>query len=110
MAPKKYIDKMLDSYQRIFGSKPRQYSTPLEHGDHPGIDDSEELGLEDIKKFQSMIGALQWVIQIRRFDINTAVMTLSSFRANPRPRPPQPLQAHLRLPLQDAQCCHPHPS
>jgi hypothetical protein len=85
MAPKKYIDKMLDSYQRIFGSKPRQYSTPLEHGDHPEIDDSEELGLEDInKKFQSMIGALQWVIQIRRFDINTAVMTLSSFRTNPR--------------------------
>jgi hypothetical protein len=40
--------------------------------------------LDDIKKFQSMIGALQWVIQIRRFDINTAVMTLSSFRANPR--------------------------
>jgi Reverse transcriptase (RNA-dependent DNA polymerase) len=84
MAPKKYIDKMLDSYQRIFGSKPCQYSTPLEHGDHPEIDDSEELGLEDIKKFQSMIGALQWVIQIGCFDINTAVMTLSSFRANPR--------------------------
>jgi hypothetical protein len=39
--------------------------------------------LDDIKKFQSMIGALQWVIQIGRFDINTAVMMLSSFRANP---------------------------
>jgi hypothetical protein len=84
MAPKKYIDKMmLDSYQRIFGSKPCQYSTPLVHGDHPEIDDSEELGLDDIKKFQSMIGTLQWVIHIGRFDINTAVMTLSSFRANP---------------------------
>jgi hypothetical protein len=83
MAPKKYINKMLDSYQRIFGSKHRQYSSPLEHGDHPEIDDSEELGLDDIKKFQSMIGALQWVIQIGCFDINTAVMTLSSFQANP---------------------------
>jgi hypothetical protein len=79
MAPKKFIDKMLDSYQRIFGSKPHQYSTPLEHGDHPKIDDSEELGLDNIKKFQSMIGALQWVIQIGHFDINTDVMTLSSF-------------------------------
>jgi hypothetical protein len=83
MAPKKYIDKMLNSYQRFFGSKPCQNSTRLEHGDHPEIDNSEELGLDDIKKFQSMIGALQWVIQIGRFDINTAVMTLSSFRANP---------------------------
>jgi Reverse transcriptase (RNA-dependent DNA polymerase) len=83
IAPKKYSDKMLDSYQRIFGSKPCQYSTPLEHGDHPKIDDSEELGLDDIKKFQSMIGALQWVIQIGHFDINNAVMTLLSFQANP---------------------------
>jgi len=33
---------------------------------------------------QSMIGALQWAIQLGRFDIMTAVMTLSSFRANPR--------------------------
>jgi len=31
-----------------------------------------------------MIGALQWAIQLGRFDIMTAVMTLSSFRANPR--------------------------
>jgi hypothetical protein len=31
-----------------------------------------------------MIGALQWVIQIGRFDITTAVMTLSRFRAMPR--------------------------
>jgi hypothetical protein len=78
------LDKMLDSYQHIFGSKPHQYSTPLKHGDHPKIDNSEELGLDNIKKFQSMIGALQWVIQVGCFDINTAVMTLSSFRANPR--------------------------
>jgi Reverse transcriptase (RNA-dependent DNA polymerase) len=42
MVPKKYIDKMLDSYQRIFGSKPCQYSTPLEHGDHPKIEDSQK--------------------------------------------------------------------
>jgi hypothetical protein len=31
-----------------------------------------------------MIGALQWVIQIGGFDVATAVMTLSSFQANPR--------------------------
>lgn len=30
-----------------------------------------------------MIGALQWVVQIGRFDIMTVVMTLSSFWANP---------------------------
>jgi hypothetical protein len=64
---------------------PRQYSSPLENGDHPEVDDSKELDLDGIKKFQSsLIGSLQWVIQIGRFDVATAVMTMSSFRANPR--------------------------
>ena len=42
------------------------------------------MDLEDQKIYQSLIGALQWVIQIGRFDIATAVMTLSRFRAAPR--------------------------
>ena len=84
MAPKKFIDKLIDGYVRMFGSKPRQYTSPLENGDHPEIDDSIELELEDIKKYQSLIGNLQWVVQIGRFDITTAVMTMASFRANPR--------------------------
>ena len=84
MAPKKYIHKMIDSYVRMFGSKPRQYSSPLENGDYPEVDDSKELDLDGIKKFQSLIGSLQWVIQIGRFDVATAVMTMSSFHANPR--------------------------
>ena len=84
MAPKKFIDKLIDGYVRMFGTKPHKYSSPLEKGDHPEIDDSVELELEDIKKYQSMIGNLQWVVQIGRFDVTTAVMTLASFRANPR--------------------------
>ena len=38
----------------------------------------------DIKIYQSLIGGMQWVIQIGRFDVSTAVMTLSRFRAAPR--------------------------
>lgn len=32
----------------------------------------------------SMIGAAQWIIQLGRFDIAVHVMTISSFRAQPR--------------------------
>ena len=66
------------------GPSPRRTTLPLEHGDHPEIDDSKELDIDGIKKDQSLIGSLQWVNQIGRFDITTAVMTLASFRANPR--------------------------
>ena len=54
----------------------------MESSDHPELDASEE----DTKKYQSMIGSLQWVISLGRFDICTAVMTLSSFQASPRIR------------------------
>ena len=36
-APRKYIEKMLDNYKRIFGSSPRQVKSPLEKGDHPNL-------------------------------------------------------------------------
>jgi hypothetical protein len=35
-------------------------------------------------QYQSLIGAMQWVVSIGCLDITTAVMTLSSFRAMPR--------------------------
>ena len=83
-APRKYIKKLINDYESMFGSKPRHYTSPLESGDHPEMDTSEELGNTDTKRYQSMIGSLQWAVSLGRFDIATAVMTLSSFRASPR--------------------------
>ena len=57
-APRKYVLNMIETYQRLFGQAPREHTSPLEKGDHPELDDSEFLGLEDTKKHQSMIGAL----------------------------------------------------
>jgi hypothetical protein len=85
ISPKKYIEKMIASYEQFFGSKPSQkYSSPLEKGDHPEFDTSDYLDDTETQRFQSLIGAMQWAISIGRFDIITAVMTLSSFRAMPR--------------------------
>ena len=83
-APRKYIDKMLENFQRIFGHMPRKATSPLVKGDHPELDTSDYLDEEFTKIYQSLIGALQWVIQIGRFDITTAVMTMSRFRVAPR--------------------------
>jgi hypothetical protein len=83
-APKKYIVRMLDTYERIFGKQSKQVITPLNKGDHPEMDTSDLLEVDDINIYQSLIGTLQWVIQIGRFDITTSVMTLSRFRAAPR--------------------------
>jgi hypothetical protein len=83
-APRKYIEKLLFTYEKLFGTKPKQYRTPLEKGDHPELDTTALLDDAQTRIYQSLIGALQWVVQIGRFDVTTSVMTLSRFRAAPR--------------------------
>ena len=83
--PRRYIEKMAAEYQRMFGAAPkRSVLSPLEKNDHPELDDSPLLDDDGIRKYQSLIGTLQWTITLGRFDIGTAVMTMSSFRAAPR--------------------------
>jgi hypothetical protein len=84
ISAKHYVDKMIDTYVQLYGEKPRKASSPFEQNDHPEMDDSPFLGQDETQQFQSLIGAMQWAVLIRRLDIATAVMSLSSFRAMPR--------------------------
>jgi hypothetical protein len=85
MAPCKYIEKMVDNYVHLFGESPKHsYASPIEKGDHPELDTSDLLDQHGIALYHSLIGALQWVVTIGRFDIQTAVMTMSGFREAPR--------------------------
>jgi Reverse transcriptase (RNA-dependent DNA polymerase) len=86
ISPTKYIDKLVKNYEKTFGTKPNtSVTSPLEKGDHPELDTSALCTTTgQIAQYQSMIGALQWIVTIGRFDINTAVMTMSRFRMAPR--------------------------
>ena len=77
MAPRKYIEKICGSFERMFGHPPKQNCTsPIEKNDHPELDNSELLDEDWTQKYQSLIGALQWVVTIGRFDVQIAVMSL----------------------------------
>jgi uncharacterized protein YciI len=82
--PKKYIAQMMEQYERIYGEQPKMFVSPLEKGDHPELDSTSELDDQGIKQYQSLIGSLQWLITLGRFDIATAVMSMSRFRVAPR--------------------------
>ena len=81
---KTYVKKLLKNYQIMFGELPKEWSAPLDKNDHPEIDDSYLLNEIDTKKYQSLIGALNWAITIGRFDIQPSVVSLSTFRVAPR--------------------------
>jgi hypothetical protein len=59
-------------------------TSPLEKEDHPELDTSEQCDTDQIAQYQSIIGVLQWIVTVGRFDINTAVMTMSGLRMAPR--------------------------
>ena len=76
---------MISSFETMFGHKPsNKIHSPLEKGDHPELDTSEFLDQDGIQKYQSLLGALQWAVSLGRLDVNTAVMTMASFRVEPR--------------------------
>ena len=83
--PKKYIERMKQSYKRFFQEDPHKiHKSPLEKNDHPEMDTSEFAGEDMVEAYMSMIGQLQWLITLGRFDISAQVTSLSRFRAAPR--------------------------
>ena len=58
--------------------------SPLEKNDHPELDNCELCNEEQIMKYMSMIGQLQWVITLGRYDIIAQVMSMSRFRQAPK--------------------------
>ena len=83
--PKKYIEKLKETYIRLFDTEPSKgLKTPLEKNDHPELDTSETLEGQEVNHYLTMVGQLQWLITLGRFDIQAQVITMSRFRAQPR--------------------------
>ena len=81
---RRYVNKILESYERMFKEKPRKSRPPLEGGDHPELHTPELCDEHQTNQFQTLIGQLQWLISPGHFDIAVHVMSLSRFRAQPR--------------------------
>ena len=82
--PRRYVNKILESYERMFKEKPRKFRPPLEGGDHPEPHTPELCDEHHTNQFQTLVGQLQWLISPGHFDIAVHVMSLSRFRAQPR--------------------------
>ena len=79
-----YAKKLCSNFERLYGEAPKSVFSPLEHDDHPELNDSPFCGPEDTSKFQSFIGACQWMISLCCMDIAQAIMSLSRFHHCPR--------------------------
>ena len=83
--PRKYIDKLADTYRKLFNEDPpKVYKSPLDKNDHPELDTSEIIEGDMAAKYLTMVGQLEWLLTLGRFDIHAQVATMSRFRAAPR--------------------------
>ena len=81
---KTYVARLISNYEMMFGEKPCEKMAPLPPDEHPELDLTNFCGEDNIEKYQSLIGALQWCISLCHFDIAVAVMTLGHYQAAPR--------------------------
>ena len=79
-----YVKRLVDSFKQLFGTQPTEQHAPIDKDAKPELDDSPLLGPDGIAKFQSLIGACQWLITLSRFDIGQTIMSLGRFRTAPR--------------------------
>ena len=85
MDPGKYVERMEEAYVQHFKTKPVQrHRSPLQKGDHPELNTTPFLGDDEKEIYMSLVGSAQWSISIGRFDIQSAIMTMSKFRSAPR--------------------------
>ena len=53
--PRKYVGEILESYEKMFGEKPKKTRTPLGAGDHPENDLSDFCDQDQIKEYQKIV-------------------------------------------------------
>ena len=79
-----YTKHAIDHIERLYGCLPKE-STALPVKDcHPELDTSPLLGLDDHRKFQMLLGMLQWLVTIARPDLYHIVSSLNWFGTCPR--------------------------
>ena len=81
---KKYIKESIRRIEVLSKITIKRQSTPLLTGDHPELDTSEFLDDDGHRHYQMLIGMLNWIVGIGRFDIGHATTSLARFSSCPR--------------------------
>ena len=84
LSAKTYISQAIPKFEKLFGTEFKAIKTPMDENYHPEIDDTPLLDKEGAGRYRSIIGCLNWIITLGRFDINYATSSLSRFNMAPR--------------------------
>ena len=86
---KTYISNLIPNFEKLFNMNFKSIKTPMAADYHPEVDDTPLLSDDDASKYRSIIGSMNWLITLGRFDILYDTNTLSRIAMAPR-------EGHLR--------------
>ena len=69
LSAKTYIKNVLEKMEHLFGGALATWETPRAQDLHPELDDSPFLNSGEASKFRTLIGSVNWMITLGRFDI-----------------------------------------
>jgi hypothetical protein len=84
LSAKTYIENSVEKFERMFNGPLRESKFPMHEGLHPESDSSQFLSTEMATQYRAVIGSLNWVVILGRFDVMYATNTLARFSMAPR--------------------------
>ena len=84
LSAKTYITNVIPKFEELLQKELRKYKTPMEEKYHPELDDSPFCDEERASIYRSIIGSLNWIITLGRFDVHQATNSLSRFNMAPK--------------------------
>lgn len=86
LSARSYIERIVGEIERMAGKQALRtsYKSPLPADYHPECDDSPLVSPERASKYRSMIGALNWIVAIGRFDVAFATSLMARYNMLPR--------------------------
>ena len=81
---KTYVANIIPKFESLYNQELKKIKTPMCETYHPETDDSPELSPDEASKYRSIIGSLNWIITLGRFDVHYATSVLSRFGMCPR--------------------------
>ncbi len=81
---KKYLKEAVLRVEKMYPESLKKILVPMTSSDHPELHDTTILSNDQHKKYQMLIGMLNWIVTIGRLDVCHATSSLARFTACPR--------------------------
>ena len=84
LSARTYIGRICEKIESLMGWTLKNYNNPMDPSYHAEVDNSDFLEGDDISKYRMMVGSLNWLVTLGRYDIHFAVTTLARHMMIPR--------------------------